>query len=373
MSGPFFYSLLLAAKKELREHDYEELALLEARKSLGISHPNPSVGAVIVKNGKVISQASTESPGLRHAEKKALDLAQESVKGASLYVTLEPCSHFGRTPPCTNAIIESGISRVYYGVMDPNPKVSGQGIAMLEAAGIHVEQFSHIKARNDCALQIAAFKKHILLGLPYVLVKVATSHDNKIAVPGAKAQKITGQKADTLVHRLRRHVDAILIGGNTARLDDPMLTARLDEAFIDRQPLRIVLSSSLNLSPDLKIFNQSLAESWAITGENSNAELFRQKGIKIIRIPEENGIIPWEKIFRRLSLEGITSLLIEPGKKILASLAKSAFVDELWHLAAPMKLGPQGLDIAEDLDYLKSDLKALPAVALGQDNLCCFY
>ncbi|PIE60402.1 MAG: riboflavin biosynthesis protein RibD [Desulfobulbus propionicus] len=222
-----------------KDEQYMQLAIEQAKKGRGRTSPNPAVGAVIVKDGVVIGKGYHKKAGTPHAEIHAIADAKESVEGATIYVTLEPCSHTGRTPPCTEAIIRNAFGRVVVGMEDPNPLVSGRGLEQLRAQGIHVR--SRV-LEHECRALNFPFLKHITTGLPWVIMKAGVSLDGRLAYERGKGGKVTGREVQQVVHGLRDQVDAILIGVETALIDDPSLTTRLENDD-GQDPLRIVLDS----------------------------------------------------------------------------------------------------------------------------------
>ncbi len=345
-----------------QDDDYFRLALEQAHFASGTTHPNPSVGAVIVHEGQLL-RGFTEAPGGMHAEKQAIHHAKTDLKGATLYVTLEPCCHTGRTPPCTDAIIKAGISRVVYGVRDPNPLVAGKGLLLLEAAGIKVEQIKNPALGAQARDILKPFTKYIIKKKPYVVLKIATTKDLAVAYPG-KRTKITGPESDRVVHQLRRAVDAVMVGANTVRIDNPSLLARLGDEKHGGQPVRVILSSDLNFDPKLAIFQTKLAETWIFCASKTLGaqEQFTQRGVKIFSMKA----LSLPAMLDRLAQEGIMSVLVEPGPKLLKSFIRDALADEIWWFKSNSCLGPPATFISEALGEL-----ALPAefLALGQDQL----
>ena len=234
--------------------DYMKLALSLARRTLGSVSPNPAVGAVIVRDGEIVGEGWTQPPGQAHAEIEALRQAGDGASGAMLYVTLEPCNHFGRTPPCTQAIMDAGIAEVHIAATDPNPHVTGGGMARLNDEGIK----TLIGERENEARQvIEAFTKHAVTGIPFVTAKFAMSLDGKIATRTGDSKWITGEESRRYVHQLRAESDAIMIGINTVLADNPQLTARDDNGTpIKRQPLRVIVDSGGRLPEDAILLNQ---------------------------------------------------------------------------------------------------------------------
>ncbi len=361
-----------AAAEEKPEHNLFLRALKHAQFAMGSTHPNPAVGAVIVKDGVVIGEGFTHAPGQMHAEIHALSLATPSLlKGATLYVTLEPCSHFGRTPPCTDAIIKSGISNVVFGVMDPNPKVAGAGIDALTRANINVQMIDDERLRDLAQAHHRPFQIWIKEKRPYVLAKIATSRDGFFSATKGKGSKITGHESDIFVHRMRRAADAIMIGGETARIDDPMLTARLCEEGHGQQPASIVVSGALDLSPQLKIFNRGGMRSILIApnGYMSAADLLRRQGVEIICVPTENGRINLASAFTELARLGFTMIMVEAGPILFTHLVSQHLVDEAFWFRSQHAFASDGPRIEHLQDFIENHYEKIHERACGDDDL----
>jgi len=286
------------------------MALREAAKGAGQTSPNPAVGAVIVRDGKVIARGFHRRAGLPHAEVEALKKTGRA-KGATLYVTLEPCSTQGRTPPCVNAIIESGIVRVVIGAIDPNPSHAGRAVQILKKAGIAVTSGVLV---GECAVLNRAFNKWIVTGLPFVIVKAGMSLDGRITRPPGEGQWITSPASRADAHRLRARVDAILVGAETVRADNPQLTVRGIRGA--RQPWRVVLTRSGNLP--------------------SGAHLFTDEHRERTRVYQNK---PLRAVLRDLGKRGVTSVLIEGGGEVIGSAFKGRLVDAVHFYIAPLILG----------------------------------
>jgi diaminohydroxyphosphoribosylaminopyrimidine deaminase/5-amino-6-(5-phosphoribosylamino)uracil reductase len=320
---------------------YMRLALALAERQLGQTFPNPAVGAVLMKDGQIIATGATAAGGRPHAETIAINNAGEKANGASLYVTLEPCSHQGKTPPCVNAIIEAGISKAIIACRDPNPKVNGTGIVALKAAGIEVIE-------NICgkeALEInRGFFSVIEKKRPFIALKIATSLDGKIS--GSGERWITGEAARSYGQLLRSRYDAILTGTGTILTDDPLLTCRLP-GLESRSPLRIVLDRSGRTPENANILkNQQIAPTW----------LLREK-----TIPEA---------INKITEKGITRLLVEAGAKLTTSFLESGMADRVYWFRAPVIIGKAGLD-ATNLTGL-AKFKQIEHIRLRTDNLDIF-
>ncbi|MCA9507111.1 MAG: bifunctional diaminohydroxyphosphoribosylaminopyrimidine deaminase/5-amino-6-(5-phosphoribosylamino)uracil reductase RibD [Myxococcales bacterium] len=340
-------------------------ALDNAHFASGSTHPNPSVGAVIVKHGRIIAEGYTQKAGGMHAEKHAMSHATDSVEGATLYVTLEPCCHSGRTPPCTDAIINARIARVVYGLRDPNPLVAGKGIKQLEKAGIQVGQIKCDALRSKAKASIEPFSYFILKKRPYVILKIATSSDYALALVGERTQ-ITGPQSNKIVHRLRRAVDAIVIGANTLRIDNPQLRARDDEPNHGTQAIRVVLSSNLNLDLSFAIFDTSVAPTWIFYEKEASLEKIQQflnRNIKLIKLKK----ITIQALVQYLYDLGITSLLVEAGKNILSSFMAENLIDEMWWFRSQQNIGDDGLQVFEQIK--KMGLITQEKIIVGDDEL----
>lgn len=315
---------------------YMRVALSLARRQLGQTHPNPNVGAVIVKDGQIIAHGITASGGRPHAETIAINNAGDKVNGATLYVTLEPCSHHGKTPPCVEAIIASGIRTVIIACTDKNPKVKGNGITALKNTGIEVIE-------NVCekeALEVnQGFFSVIEKNRPYIALKIATSLDGKITSPHSRW--LTGDPARNYGHLLRAQYDAILTGVGTVLADDPLLTCRL-AGLEARSPLRIILDRNKRIPQNAKLLNDD-HESWVMSEE----------------LP---GVI--EEITRR----GITSILVESGAKLSTAFLENGLVDKAYWFRAPIIIGEEGLDVTGTLAKL-AKFKQIEHIKLGNDIL----
>ncbi len=317
-------------------------ALSLARRALGSVSPNPAVGAVIVKGGVIVGEGWTQPPGQDHAEIVALREAGENAAGATLYVTLEPCSRQGRTPPCTKAIVDAGIAEVRISMVDPNPLVSGRGISCLKAAGIRTVVG---EGEEDARKVMEAYLKFITTGLPFVTAKFAMSLDGKIATRTGDSKWITGDKARWRVHLLRATSDAIMVGINTIVADDPRLTAR-DEKGVprERQPLRVVVDSHGRLPLRASLLSEPGRTLVAVSSVScSRHESLRRKGVEVELAPAGDGSVDLAELLRRLAGErDITSLLVEGGGALLGSLFDLGLVDKVVAFVAPTIIGGQG-------------------------------
>ena len=315
---------------------YMNVAIKLALKAKGLTSPNPMVGAIVVKNNRIIGQGFHEKAGLPHAEVLALDEAGNNAKGATLYVTLEPCTHFGRTPPCVDRIIQSKIKEIVIGMVDPNPLNNGKGIQILNnhkvkmVVGICEEK---LRSMN------AAFIKYITKRMPLVTVKIAQSLDGKIATRTGESKWITSDKSRNYSHRLRQNYDAVMVGVNTIRRDNP----KLDAWFARKQPVKIVIDSQLSTPQDANIFaNNSKVIIVTIVPrpgqETENRSILAQKA-KILEVKEKFGQINLKDMFKTLARMEITSVLVEGGGTLIGSLFDEGLVDKVLFFISPKIIG----------------------------------
>jgi len=301
--------------------------------------PNPTVGAVVVADGEIIGEGVTEPPPGRHAEIVALEQAGERARGAMLYVTLEPCRHFGRTPPCTDAIKAAGIVEVHYAVADPSEK-SGGGHAVLDAAGIRVtvgEGEAEARRVNE------AFFKHRETGLPFVIAKFAASLDGRIAAASGDSRWVSGPEAREWSHRLRTRIDAIICGSETIIIDDPLLTARPDGSDAARQPLRVVVDSRGRVAPMARVFQGT---DWALTlvatTEDASATWrasVEATGAEVLTFAKHGDHVDLEELLRELARRDVVTALIEGGGVLLGGFFDRGLVDKVYAVIAPIIVG----------------------------------
>jgi len=302
-----------------REEEYMAQAIELASKGWGLVSPNPMVGAVVVKDGTVIGMGFHKGPGTDHAEVAALKEAGIEAHGASLFVNLEPCSHFGTTPPCTEAIINSGIKKVFFGLIDPNPLVNGRGIKRLSEAGIEVTgPIMEKESRSLNRIYINWMEKKT----PYVIAKIALSLDGKVALKNGKSRWITNDKTRQRMHYWRSGVDAVLVGAGTIRKDNPILTARLP--YVQRQPKRIVVTASGNIPTSSKVFEEG--GETIIIAPKSNPPTHLKEFAEIMLIEGDGDRLGMRDIIHTLGEKGITSLLVEGGTSIHQQLFKEELV-----------------------------------------------
>ena len=337
---------------------FMQLALTLGRRGQGLTWPNPAVGAVVVKDGVIIGRGWTQPGGRPHAEPEALKRAGEAARGATLYVTLEPCSHIGKSPPCADAIIAAGIARVVSAIEDPNPEVAGQGHAELRAAGIAVDiGLGAAEAARDHAGHFRRVRDR----RPHVILKLAVSSDDKIGAAGRKPVAISGEAAKARVHLLRAQCDAILVGIGTVRADDPLLTCRLP-GMAARSPVRVVLDRSLRIPGSSRLVHSARETPlWVMTSNLAEAPAAMKlgaAGAKVIRVatatPPPGLDLP--TVLRALAEKGITRLLVEGGARVASSLVAAGFVDEVWLLRGAEPVGAGGV----------AALGALPLTSITQ-------
>ena len=324
-------------------------ALALGRRGLGRVWPNPAVGCVLARGRRVVGRGWTQPGGRPHAETEALARAGGVARGATCYVTLEPCSHHGRTPPCADALIEAGIARVVAATGDPDPRVSGRGFARLLAAGIAVERgLGEAEAQFDNA----GFFMRTATGRPLVALKTATTLDGRIAAHNGLSQWITGPAARAAAHRLRARYDAVMVGARTALLDNPRLDCRLD-GLRDRSPLRIVADGSLALPPTHHLVVDGGA-TWVFCREDADrdrAGALEEAGVRLIRLPAgAEGRMDIAAGLQRLGEAGLTRLLVEGGGMLAAALLKADLVDRIHWFRAPLVMGGDGAPAVAALD-----------------------
>jgi diaminohydroxyphosphoribosylaminopyrimidine deaminase/5-amino-6-(5-phosphoribosylamino)uracil reductase len=314
----------------------------------GDPSPNPHVGAVIVKDGQIIATGFHASAGERHAEIVALEQAGERARGATLYVTLEPCNHFGKTPPCTDAIIKAGIARVVAGCSDPNPNVAGGGVAKLRGAGLEV--FTGVLA-NPCKALIRPWRKYITQGTAYLTLKLATSLDGRIATKTGASKWITSPDSRARGHRLRATHDAVLVGVSTIIADDPQLTVR--EGPPARNPIRVIVDSTLRIPlGSTVVTTASEIPTCVVTTPHSSVkaeEALAERGVNVVRVTANTqGRCDMKAALRALAQREVVSILCEGGAELAGSLLADQLAEELHFFIAPVLLGPRGRPCAVD-------------------------
>lgn len=317
--------------------EYMEQALALARRAEGRTRPNPPVGALVVADGQVVGEGFHPAAGEPHAEIFALRQAEARTRDADLYVTLEPCSHHGRTGPCVDAVIAAGIARVWVGCEDPNPRVSGRGIARLRDAGIEVVVGV---CEGDCRRLIAPFAKHVRTGLPHVTLKTAITLDGKTATAAGDSRWISGGASRLHVHRLRARVDAILVGSGTVLHDDPQLTTRLPEG--GRNPLRVIVDGQLRCSANSRIFDTAEASTLlAVTSAvpEEKLERLRSRGVDVQVVDGPDGYVDLVALLRLLGGRGVQSLLLEGGSGLNGVFLRRGLIDRMLVFVAPKLVG----------------------------------
>ena len=344
----------------------EALKLAEKRK--GLTHPNPTVGAVIVKNGKIIGKGVHEKAGKPHAEREAIKDALSKghdIEGSTMYVTLEPCCHYGRTPPCTEAIIDSRIKKVVVATLDPNPQVAGKGIKILKEKGIEVITGvleEEAKKLNE------DFFVYIKEKRPFVHIKIAQTLDGKIATKTGSSKWITGKDSRVYVHRLRKEASAVMVGVGTALKDNPSLTVR--HIKTEKQPLRVLVDKYLKTPVDYSIFDTD-AKTLVFTSEKADKEKIKEikeKGIDVYLLPLYNGKFNVSEILKVLYKKEVVHLLIEGGKGIITSFLKEGIFDKISVFIAPKVIGEDGISSFGTLGVV--DIK--DALSLKRGNVLLF-
>lgn len=316
---------------------YMQLALDLAASAKGKTNPNPLVGAVIVKDGSIVGTGLHRKAGEPHAEVHAFRMAGEHAKDATLYVTLEPCSHFGKTPPCANLVKQSGVKRVVVAMQDPNPSVAGRGINLLRDAGIEVE----VGVLEEQAHRLnERFIHNMLTSRPFVISKFAMTLDGKIATYSGHSQWITGEEARENVHELRNEVDAILVGIGTVLKDNPALTTRLKERTC-KNPIRIVLDRELRTPLNAQIVQTEEAKTILVTAEDQQhkASAFENLGVELLYVPVIDSKLDLNAMLDELYKRGITDLLVEGGGEVNASFLRNGLIQKFLVYVAPKVLG----------------------------------
>jgi len=327
----------------MNDEKWMRQALRLAEKGRGRTSPNPVVGAVLVKRGKVIGEGYHARSGEAHAEIVALRQAREKARDAVLYLNLEPCTHYGRTPPCVPQVIKAGVKRIVIGMDDPNPIVHGKGIEALRKAGLEVTVGV---LEKECRRINEAFCKYILRKEPFVVLKVAATMDGKIATRAGDSKWISGEASRRLVHKLRGRVDGVLVGIGTILVDDPLLTARTKEG---KEPYRIVLDSRLRIPEEARVFEHSPSEVILATTDlapQDKIERLRKRGVRILVIDSREGRVHLRSFLGKLGEIGIVSLLLEGGSRVNGSFLDEGLIDKFLLFLSPKWLGdPQAIGI----------------------------
>jgi diaminohydroxyphosphoribosylaminopyrimidine deaminase / 5-amino-6-(5-phosphoribosylamino)uracil reductase len=362
--------------RDANDAGFMALALALGRRGLGRTWPNPAVGAVIVKDGVIVGRGWTQPGGRPHAETEALRRAGTAARGATLYVTLEPCSHHGKTPPCADAVVAAGIARVVSAMVDPNPEVAGAGHWRMAEAGTVVEVgIGAEEARRTHAGHI----RRVQDGRPHVALKLAVSADGKAGLSGRRPAAITSGQARNRVHLMRAMSDAVLTGIGTALSDDPLLTCRLP-GMADRSPVRVVLDSSLRLALTSRLVATARQTPlWVVTGAAAPRERERalaEQGADVLRAPGRDGGLDLAAVLALLAERGITRLMAEAGPILAAALLRADLIDEAVLFRAPAAIGPDGIDALDGLELSaltrSSRLRAIGSEAIGTDMVETF-
>ncbi len=332
----------------MSDEDYMKQALTLARRGLGRTSPNPMVGAVIVEDGRIIGKGYHHRFGGRHAEIDAMQNARGSVAGATIYITLEPCCHYGKTPPCVDVIISNKFGRVVVGVLDPNPRVNGKSIEILNQRGVATRVGV---LEDECRLLNAAHFKYMTTGLPLVTVKFAQTLDGRIAAASGASQWISSAESRKLAHKLRATNDAVMVGIGTILADDPQLTVRLVRG---RNPARIILDSRLRMPPGAKVvMTQKEAATIIATtfqADGDKADRLRERGCEVWLMPQdERGDIDLKALLRMMGERGISSVLAEGGSEVITALLRQGLADRLIAIIAPRIMG-KGIEAVGELN-----------------------
>ena len=353
----------------MNDKEYMRLALKLAIKAIGRTSPNPLVGAVIVKNDRIVGKGYHKRAGKPHAEINALNMAGERARGATLYLNLEPCAHFGRTPPCTKRIISSGIKKVVAAMIDPNPLNCGRGVKELRRAGVKVKTGvleEEAKRVNE------SYVKYITTKRPFVILKTAMSLDGKIATRTGDSKWITNERSRKYLHRLRREVDAVLVGIETVLRDDPRLTSRI----LARNPLRVVVDNRARIPLGAKVLNREAPTIVATTkfASKRKIEALRKKGARVLVIKDRDEKVDLKELLKRLGKLEIVSLLVEGGGRINASFLENSLVDKVLFFVAPKIIGGEEAITpveGEGIERIKDaiELRDISIKRLGEDVL----
>ncbi|NIO09721.1 MAG: bifunctional diaminohydroxyphosphoribosylaminopyrimidine deaminase/5-amino-6-(5-phosphoribosylamino)uracil reductase RibD [Deltaproteobacteria bacterium] len=357
------------------DEQYMRMALDLAIRGAGRTSPNPMVGAVVVRGGRTVGRGYHRRAGGDHGEIVALKRAGKRAQGATLYLNLEPCTHHGRTPPCTPTVIQSGVKRVVVGMMDPNPRVAGRGIRRLRQAGIRVQVGV---LEPECRKINEAFIKHIRHRIPFVILKLAATLDGKIASSTGDSQWVTGNAARRYVHQMRDRVDAVVVGVGTVLADNPKLTCRITGG---RDPFRIVLDSRLHIPVGAHLLRQRQKEKNIIaTGPRASSvkvKRIERSGARVWRFPLRGGTIPFNALLKRLGAEGFLSIMIEGGGITAARALKEGVVDQVVFFYAPKIIGGEGRGMVDHLGIRKMSrskmIKEVETRRFGQDIMVTGY
>ena len=367
-----------AASQDDSRNDWRfmQLALALGRRGLGRTWPNPAVGAVIVKDGVIVGRGWTQPGGRPHAETEALKRAGKAAQGATLYVTLEPCSHHGKTPPCADAIIKAGIARVVSALEDVNPQVAGQGHARLRERGIVVETGL---GAEDAVRDHAGHSRRMREARPQVLLKLAASSDGKAGLAGRKPVGITGEAARQRVHQMRAEADAILVGIGTVLSDDPHLTCRLPGMFA-RSPVRVILDARLRIPLSTAIVGTAReVPVWVFAGAGASPvaeDILKAKGVEVFRVEAQDGRLDLPAVLKALADRGVTRLMVEGGPTVAAAFIAAGLVDQAALFRSPNEIGHGGIGVLEGVPLTaltkSPKLKHRATETVGVDTLDLF-
>ena len=316
-------------------------ALELARRAQFQSSPNPMVGAILIRQGVVVGEGYHARAGAPHAEVAALEKAGDLARGATLWVTLEPCCTQGRTGPCTQRLLDAGVSEVRVATLDPNPEINGKGVAQLRAAGIAVRVGEH---EEEARSLIQEFAVWITTGKPLVTLKFAMSLDGKVATAGGESQWISSEEARARAHQLRLEHDAVMVGSGTVLADDPRLSARGERAVL-RQPLRVIVDSRLRTPPTARVLSEPGGGVLVVTVDGADAERQRalaDAGAELLSLPAEQGRVPLDELMKQLGSRQVTSLLVEGGPTLLGSLLEQRLGHRIAAFVAPLLVGGAG-------------------------------
>ncbi len=361
----------MKGKQDKQDKQFMRLALREAAKGLGRTSPNPCVGAVIVKDGQVLGKGYHKKAGTPHAEIHALRNPTASVQGATLYVTLEPCNHTGRTPPCSRAVLESGIARVVIGMTDPNPLVNGGGIEFLR--NNRIEVISGV-LEQECAALNYPFVNYITKGTPWVIMKAGVSLDGRLNYQAGQSGWITGEQSLRAVHKLRNTVDAILVGRKTVEIDNPSLTTRLGRGSA-KDPIRIILDTDLASPIASRVYHlDSKAPTWIVCATDApeaKKAAFQEMGIRLLMLPRVEKGVNLRSLLKVLGQENICSLLVEGGATVHGAFLSEKLFDYAYLFYAPLFAGSQGVPLIDGYQVQHRDvapyLTGLSYKRLGDD------
>ncbi len=355
----------------MNDESWMRRALRLAAKGRGRTSPNPMVGAVLVKDGKIVGEGYHAKAGEAHAEIVALERAREEARGATLYLNLEPCAHYGKTPPCAPRVVEGGVKRVAIGMEDPNPLVKGKGIEILRRAGLDVRVGI---LENECRRLNEAFCKYVLQKVPFVILKVAATLDGKTGDRNGDSKWISGEASRRFVHRLRDQVDGVLVGIGTVLKDDPLLTCRIRGG---RDPYRIVLDSLLRIPEEAKVIGTSPSKAIIAVSESApreKIEKMEKRGVRILILDSREGRVDLKACLSRLGEIGMTSLLVEGGGQVNGSFLDEGLIDKFLLFLAPKLIGdPQapGIFAGRGASHLQEavGLKEIRMKKVGEDLL----